>query len=151
MLQPAENTVRAACCPRGAGSAGSAVRRAASAAGAISARLSPAVNIAELEKHLDDWRAGRPELSGDTAGKLRDMHHNNASWLARTGGKASTLYLSYVTAMNYEQRARFTHAMNNCVDAGRGIGEPQAPAPDLQRALEAYAAATAASGRHIIA
>lgn len=69
-------------------------------------------SISKLEKHLDDYQKGKGYLSKDVSKELKSLHHLNSNELSQ--GKPGQLksYLAYSTGMNYQQRSRYVHAVN---------------------------------------
>ena len=109
--------------------------------GAALTALTPNVSLAELEKHLDDYRKGRVQLSEDTAETLRDEDKDNAVQLGDTAPTLSRLYLGYKTAFGYEQRSRFVNGVNSALAEQSGMTAPRSSSSmvELQKRVRAYA------------
>jgi hypothetical protein len=74
----------------------------------------------QVEKHLSDYRRGRPGFSKDTAGKLQVVDEANGQLLRDIDPKALTSYGAYGSFMSYEKRSRF---VSNVYSSVKNISE----------------------------
>ena len=74
----------------------------------------------QVEKHLSDYRRGRPGFSKDTAGKLQSVDEANGQLLRDIDPKALTNYGAYGSFMSYEKRARF---VSNVYSSAKNIAQ----------------------------
>lgn len=69
----------------------------------------------KLEKHLDDVKKGRGEISKDTAQFLGEKETAAGSALAKLNPKLFSQYENYSTAFSYNKRARFVNGIADTV------------------------------------
>lgn len=84
-------------------------------------RLSDASFSMRLEKHLDDYRRGRGNLSLDVAADLGIKHSTTGDALAHRDPTSLIRYGAYSTVMSYDKRARFVNGVNSAVEAVQSI------------------------------
>lgn len=74
----------------------------------------------QLEKHLDDVRKNRGNLSLDTGREVGRQNDAAADLLSRSDLRSSILYSTYQTGFtSYDQRARFQSGVFSVVDLQR--------------------------------
>lgn len=73
-----------------------------------------------LEKHLDDVRKHRGNLSSDTGRELGRQNESTADFLSRNDLRSSLLYNTYQTGLtSYDQRARFQSGVYAAIETQR--------------------------------
>jgi hypothetical protein len=77
-------------------------------------------SIGDLEKHLDDYKKGKGNLSLDTAAKLNASESNLTRSLSSFDPSALSQFGQYATAFSYSQRARFVSNVN---ELSQGISQ----------------------------
>ena len=76
----------------------------------------------QLEKHLDDVRKNRGNLSLETGRELGRQNNSTADYLSRNDLRSSLLYNTYQTGLtSYDQRARFQSGVYSAIEAQRQI------------------------------
>jgi hypothetical protein len=108
--------------------------------GAAIVSISREVSLSELEKHLDDYKKGRPEMSAGTAGKLMDMDSNNALRLSESNPNLSSTYLAFRSGLSYEQKSRYVDSMNSAIDGYQRVTAAQSWTlpPEIQKLVDRY-------------
>ncbi len=67
----------------------------------------------KVEKHLDDYRKGKGNLSRDTAQELSTRDISTAFTLGSLDPNALRTYSSYASALTYDQKARYTQGISS--------------------------------------
>jgi hypothetical protein len=71
-----------------------------------------------VEKHLNDYDRGHPELSSETASDLKRRKYQTSQDLGEFGSPdASRDYQLYSTALNYKQRSRYVANLSSFAKA----------------------------------
>ena len=81
----------------------------------VGASISQTAFIGDVEKHIDDYRKGRGNLSKETAGELWRRDDAVSIQLANTNVRALKLYSGYGAAFSYDKRARFIEGTSYAV------------------------------------
>ena len=71
--------------------------------------------IGDVEKHIDDYKKGKGNLSKHTAAELNSRDDAVSIQLANTNVKALQLYSGYGAAFSYDKRARFVEGTSYSV------------------------------------
>ena len=76
----------------------------------------------QLEKHIDDVRKNRGNLSGDVGRELGRQNDATAQYLSRADLRSSLLYNTYQTGLtSYDQRARFQSGVYAAIETQRQL------------------------------
>lgn len=81
-----------------------------------------APSISDLEKHLDDYRKGKGNLSKDTAVSINETENSLFRTLSTLDPRSTLNLGAYATALNYSQRSRY---MTNLSEMTDGISQVQ--------------------------
>lgn len=76
----------------------------------------------EVEKHLDDYKKGKGNLSRDVAVDLRMRDQATSTRLSYQNPKLLAAYASYRSALSYSQRARFIEGVDFATLGAERIG-----------------------------
>ncbi len=79
------------------------------------------ISIAELEKHLSDYKKRKAKNSLETAAKIPSAKINSALNLSEINPKASLNYSLYSTSLNYSSNARYVKNIDDALPHIRKI------------------------------
>ena len=82
----------------------------------ISGKQAGKLNLVDVEKHLDDYKKGKANLSKETAAKLNSAEDEIFGSLLNTDIEAQQKFGAYLTALSYDQRARFVENLGGLSD-----------------------------------
>ncbi|MDC0357238.1 hypothetical protein OAO01_00350 [Oligoflexia bacterium] len=104
---------------------------------AVIVSLSKDLSLAKVEKHLDDYSKGKGYLSSRTAKGLSTLNRANSSMLSQADPAAFSNYLAFSTGMDYMQKSRFVHSVNELASNLRAINSPsEMDISDILTAIE---------------
>jgi len=101
---------------------GSKGQTSAASANTSSLTLSHSKFAIEVEKHLDDYKKGKGNLSRDVAVDLRARDQATSMRLSYQNPKLLAAYASYRSALSYSQRARFIEGVDFATLGAERIG-----------------------------
>jgi hypothetical protein len=72
--------------------------------------------VGDVEKHLDDYRKGKGNLSKNTAYELNQRDDAVSIQLSQINVRALKLYSGYSTGFSYDKKARFVEGTSYAVN-----------------------------------
>lgn len=93
----------------------------------VGRQSSSSTTIIRLEKHLDDYRKGRGNISSEVMEEISAAKAETHDYLAHRDPKALLQYSAYSTMLRYDRKARFANGINKAVDALRLLDKTPPP------------------------
>ncbi len=84
----------------------------------LSKVLNKRPQLIEVEKHIDDYKRGRGNLSQEVGSKIADIQTNSSLSL---DPKSSKSYNSYITGFKYSSKARFVNDLDRTFESTQTI------------------------------
>lgn len=90
----------------------------------------------KVERHIDDVKKGRGNLSKDVAKQLSAKDFQTASNLQSLNPKALSQYGAYATAFGYDNKARYVNGVNGASNTAKDIDQAQKDGEKLKEKMD---------------
>ena len=84
---------------------------------AVSPKQSGKLDTSSVEKHISDYKSGNGNLSKETAADISGQEDRIYQTLAQEDLSARIKFSEYLTALTYDQRARYVENLGDVADS----------------------------------